>query len=106
MKIAIIASQRTDISHLLTSVTWSGDVSQAARKLDFTFVQDDRDKLIPVIDVDTGYTVWAADDKSKICFVGNLYQMNASEKIVLDIQKVFALTFRHTKTTIKKFLKI
>ena len=75
MKIAIIASQRTDISHLLTSVTWSGDVSQAARKLDFTFVQDDRDELIPVIDVDTGYTVWAADDKSKICFVGNIYQI-------------------------------
>ncbi len=56
MKIAISNSNNAvDISQLLTDVTWSGDKTQAARKLQFEFVQDDRDSRIPVVDIDSGY---------------------------------------------------
>lgn len=75
MKISIIAKNTTDITPLLTSCTWSGDRTQAARKLDFTFIQDDRDSLIPAVDYSCGYTVHGFDDDGNLRFVGNIYQV-------------------------------
>lgn len=73
MKIAVVGDTTTDISPLLTSCSWSGDRTQAARKLEFSFVQDDRDAEIPVIDIDCGYTVVGGDDDGNIVFRGNVY---------------------------------
>ena len=77
MKVAISTQ---DISHLLTSCTWSGDRTQAARKLDVTFVQDDRDPLIPIVDIDNGMTVYGGDDSGDVVFVGNIYQYERDRK--------------------------
>lgn len=76
MKIAISnGNNATDISQLLTSCTWSGDKTQAARKLEFQFVQDDRDSRIPVVDIDSGYIILGADDDGDLVFIGNVYQI-------------------------------
>ena len=75
MQIAIIAGSATNITNLLTSCTWSGDRTQAARKLEFTFVQSDTDINVPKIDVDCGYTVAAADEEGNIVFRGNIYSL-------------------------------
>lgn len=75
MQVAIIAGKTTDITHLLTSCSWSGNREQAARKLEFTFAQDDRDENVAVIDVDNGYTVSAADNAGNVVFRGNIYQI-------------------------------
>lgn len=75
MQIAIIAGAVTNITNLLTSCSWSGDRTQAARKLEFTFVQDDRDPNIPVISVDVGYTVVGGDDEGNVVFRGNIYKL-------------------------------
>lgn len=72
MKVAI---SNQDVSQLLTECTWSGDKTQAARKLEFTIVQDDRDELVPVVNVDSGYTVYGGDDDGNLIFVGNIYKL-------------------------------
>jgi len=78
---------KTDISHLLTRCTWSGSRLQVARRLEFDFIQDDRDPNIPVIDVDNGYTVYGGtnefkgpDDKDHLAFVGNIYRIEKNRK--------------------------
>ena len=101
MKVAISTQ---DISHLITSCTWSGDKTQAARKLEVTFIQDDRDALLPVVDVDNGYTVYGGDDEGNVVFVGNIYELerdrkNSTVKIVA-FDNLFILN--KSKTT-KKF---
>ena len=72
MKVKIM---QTDISHLLTSCTWSGSWLNVARKLEFSFVQDDRDPNVPVIDVDNGYTCYGYDDAGNLVFEGNIYSI-------------------------------
>mgnify|MGYP000869833282 FL=1 len=72
MKVKIM---QTDISHLLTSCTWSGSRLNVARQLEFSFVQDDRDPNIPVIDVDNGYTCYGYDDAGNLVFEGNIYSI-------------------------------
>ncbi len=64
-----------DITHLLTSCTWSGSRLNVARKLEYSFVQDDRDANIPVIDVDNGYTCYGYDDADNLVFEGNIYSI-------------------------------
>lgn len=64
-----------DITPLLTSCTWSGSRLNVARKLEFSFLQDDRDKNIPVIDADNGYTCYGCDDADNLVFEGNIYSI-------------------------------
>lgn len=66
---------QTDITPLLTSCTWSGSRLNVARKLEFSFLQDDRDKNIPVIDADNGYTCYGCDDADNLVFEGNIYSI-------------------------------
>ena len=95
MKIAIVADTTIDVSPLLISCTWSGDRTQAARKLEFEMLQDDRDALIPAVDVSVGYTVVAGDDDGEVVFRGIVYEMeldrqNAHVK-VLAYDNLFVL---------------
>lgn len=66
-----------DLSHLLTACTWSGSRLQVARQLSFTYTQDDRDKLCPVIPIDCGYTIYGYNeaDMENPVFVGNVYSV-------------------------------
>ena len=102
MKIAV--SSAGDISNLVTSATWSGDRTQAARKLEVEFIQDDRDELIPAVEIDVGYTVTAADDDDEVFFVGNIYKLErdrAKSKVkITAYDNCFILN--RSKTT-KKF---
>ena len=100
MKVAI---NTQDITNLITGASWSGSKTQAARKLDFTFIQDERDSNIPIIEVDNGVAVYAADDTGEIIFVGNVYQLERDRKKlvvrVVAYDKLFALN--KSKTTRK-----
>ena len=75
-----VAISTQDISQLLTSCIWSGDKTQSARKLDFTFLQDESDSSIPKVNCDSGFTVYGADDDNNIVFVGNIYQLERDRK--------------------------
>lgn len=70
MKIHI---QDKDITPLLASCTWAGSRLQVARRLTFSYVQDDRDPSVPVIEVDNGFTVHGFDDAGAEVFTGNIY---------------------------------
>lgn len=72
MKIAIMGK---DATRLVEKIEWSGDKTQAARKLEVTLIQDDRDKKIPVLDLDVGYTVQGFTEKDELVFVGNVYEL-------------------------------
>lgn len=77
MKVAISTQ---DISMLVKSCTWSGDTSQAARKLEVEFVADDRDPLLPIVDIDNGMTCYGGDDEGNVVFVGNIYSYERDRK--------------------------
>lgn len=66
-----------DLSHLLTACTWSGSRLQVARQLSFTYTQDDRDRLVPNIPIDCGYTIhgYNDEDMENPVFVGNVYSV-------------------------------
>lgn len=65
-----------DVTRLVMgTLTWAGSRLQAARWLEFTLVQDDRDANIPVLDVDNGYTVYFYDDEENLLFEGNIYRI-------------------------------
>ena len=70
MKIHI---QDKDITPLLASCTWAGSRLQVARRLTFSYVQDDRDPSVPVIEVDNSFTVHGFDDAGAEVFTGNIY---------------------------------
>ena len=78
---------KTDITPLLTRCTWSGSRLQVARRLEFEFVQDDRDPNIPVVEFENGYTVRGFNDNAKsfddtdnMEFIGNIYRIERSRK--------------------------
>lgn len=75
MKIAVVGNSTVDITPLLTGCTWSGDINQAARKLQFTFLQDDRDALIPAVEIGCGFTIVGADEDDNVVFQGNVYDL-------------------------------
>lgn len=67
-----------EITHLLIgSYTWSGSRLQVARQLSFSYVQDDRDKLVPNIPIENGYTIYGynEEDMENPIFVGNVYEV-------------------------------
>ena len=72
MKIAIMGK---DATHLITEATWSGDKTQAARKLEITMIQDDRDRRVPAWDLDVGYTVQGFTEQDQLVFEGNIYEL-------------------------------
>lgn len=101
MKVAI---SNQDISHLMTSCTWSGDRTQAARKLQVEFVQDDRDALLPVVDIDNGMTVYGGDDEGNVVFVGNIYNFERDrKKSAVEFTAFDNLFILNKSKTTKKF---
>ena len=87
-----------DLSRLLTACTWSGSRLQVPRQLQFTFTQDDRDKLVPVIKIEPGYTIHGYDDEDmeNPVFVGNVYKVTRNRQrssvTVLAKDHLFVMT--------------
>lgn len=65
-----------DITQLVESITWAGDIMQCARTLDFQFLSSPTDKNIPVIKCELGNTVQLKHN-----------DMDLFEGVVFDRQK-------------------
>lgn len=67
----------TDISNLVTRITWSGNRLQVARKLEFTYIFEPRDANIPVHIVNLGETVrgFTSVVDTVPVFQGNVYNI-------------------------------
>lgn len=69
-----------DISNLVSSLTWSGSRLQAARRLEFDYVQDDRDSNVPQVVINNGETVFGHDDAGKLVFRGNVFDVEKDRR--------------------------
>lgn len=67
----------TDISNLVTRITWSGNRLQVARKLEFTYIFEPRDTNIPAHIVNLGETVqgFTSVVDTVPVFQGNVYNI-------------------------------
>ena len=87
-----------DLSRLVTACTWSGSRIQVPRQLSFTITQDDRDKLVPVVKIENGYTIhgYNDEDMENPVFVGNVYKVvrnrQRSSVSVLAKDHLFVMT--------------
>lgn len=119
----LVKISKTDVTTLLLDCKWSGSRTTVARTLDFTIVQDDRDSNIPVVNADTGMTVYGYkepdpdellaqvktdtskdDEKQKEAapiFVGNIYKIekNRAQGTLHIIAHDHAFVLAHSKTT-------
>lgn len=126
-----IKMKDADVTELVMACTWSGSRTTVARTLDFTIVQDDRDTSIPMIEVDTGMTVYgykeadtevqtgtlfaqteaqANSDKqegAQPVFVGNIYKIerDRAKGTLHIVAHDHAFVLAHSKTT-RKFTSI
>ena len=91
MKIIIVAAEQQDISQLIKDVTWSGSRTGVSRKLEFNFMQDERDPQCPIISFDNGYTVLAYDETGEAFFEGNIYKYKRSRAE----SNVYVMCFDH-----------
>lgn len=78
MRIMIIAAEQQDISRLVKDVTWSGSRKGVSRKLEFNFMQGDRDPQCPIIEFDNGFTVIETNESGENFFEGNIYKYKRS----------------------------
>lgn len=96
-----------DISTLVKKITWSGSRMQVARKLVFDYVQDDRDTLIPALEINNGETVFGYDEENNIVFRGNVFDVEKNRQNsnvrITAFDNLFILS--KSKTT-KKFVNI
>ncbi len=96
-----------DISNLVSALTWSGSRLQAARKLEFDYVQDDRDANIPQIVINNGETVFGYDDAGALVFRGNVFDVEKDRKRgnvhIVAFDNLFILT--KSRTT-RKFTNV
>lgn len=101
----IIKHGGTDISNLVTRVTWSGNRLQVARKLEFTYLFEPRDSNIPVHIINLGETVqgYSSIIDTTPVFKGNVYNIerdtNSSVITVTAYDNLFILS--KSKTTKK-----
>ena len=57
LEVITTTKARYDITEVLSSITWSGDYKQSARKLEFSIITSSLDKNIPSVDIQSGSTV-------------------------------------------------
>jgi len=85
----IMLAGENDISNLVSSITWSGDKDQIARKLSFSYLHTDQDSNIKSIDIPLGTRIMMYDDSGILKFDGVLLTLEKEEndiKIKLSCQ--------------------
>lgn len=103
MKISLMGADATE---LVMNTIWSGDKTQAARKLEVTFLQDDRDPRLPRLDIDVGYTVQMRDETGTLRFHGNIYDIDRDRaKATVKVTCFDNLFVLNRSKTYKKFDK-
>ncbi len=75
-----------DITEIVTSITWSGDYKQAARKLEFSIAVHPHDAYLPKITLRMGDMVALIDDEGEELFQGYVFfkekSINSNEMTV------------------------
>lgn len=70
------SGKSTDISRLVTRITWSGDTEQAARRLEIEVLAPSSDSNIPKVNIAVGKMLRLSDDNRKELFSGYIFGQN------------------------------
>lgn len=69
-----------DITNLISSIAWSGDYQQAARKLDLTVAVSPSDQYLPRVHIGLGNMLRLHDDSDKELFRGYVFAKDKSHQ--------------------------
>lgn len=72
----IIANDK-DITNLCVNATWSGDIDERSRSLNFTYLYNPKVSM-PLIKVEIGNSINLFDDKNKLIYVGVVTEISSS----------------------------
>lgn len=96
-----------DMSTVVQKVDWSGSRIQVARVLEFSYVQDGRDALIPVHSLDCGQTIYGYDEDGQLQFQGNIYSVERNtESSTVSVRCYDNLFILCKSKTTKKFVNV
>jgi hypothetical protein len=70
------SGKRTDITKLVTEITWSGDTNQAARRLEIEMIAPSSDRNIPKVKIEMGKMLLLSDDNRKELFSGYIFSQS------------------------------
>ena len=97
-----------DITQLITSMTWSGDISQVARKLEFGMVVSPSDSYIPKVYIGLGNRLRLYDNSGKELFRGTVFfkekSYHGSEMKVTAYDNLIYLTKSKMSRNFKKMM--
>lgn len=82
-----------DLGELVETITWSGDDTQVARKLEFSIVKNTQDKNFPNVTINEGDQVLLQADSGDILFGGILFDIDRTASNSLVKYLAFDLMF-------------
>lgn len=96
-----------DMSNVVEKINWSGSRIQVARVLEFSYVQDGRDALLPVHSLSCGQTIYGYDESGILQFQGNIYSVERNTEGSLITIRCYDNLFILCKSkTTKKFVNV
>ncbi|WP_442601721.1 XkdQ/YqbQ family protein [Paenibacillus sp. KN14-4R] len=72
------AGKTNDISQLVQSITWSGDVVEVARKMDITITVSSHDHYLPKVAIELGEKLMLQTDEGEELWQGYIFQKGRS----------------------------
>lgn len=91
-----------NIIELVKEITWSGDSKEVSRRLNFTMLQNDFDKYMPVVKLSEGSDIIFKDNAGKDLFGGVIrtIKKNTASKIITVL--AYDLLFNVNKSEVSK----
>lgn len=82
-----------DLSELIETITWSGDIRQVARTIKFTIAQNRKDKNFPSVIINEGDEVIMRDDAGKNIFGGIIFEIEKAASSKVETYLAYDLMF-------------
>lgn len=91
-----------DLSKITETVTWSGDISSVARKLEFTIAKNTLDPAFPAVVINTGDKAALCDDAGNVVFWGVIFDISRTASTNTVKYTAYDLLFYVNKSELSK----
>ena len=91
-----------NIIQLVKEITWSGDVKEVSRKLNFSIYQNEKDKLMPTVSISVGDDIILKDNSGKVLFGGVIHKVDKKAKDKTITYLAYDLLFYVNKSEISR----
>lgn len=99
MKLAV---ETNDLSKIVENITWSGDISSVARKLEFSIAKNTKDPDFPVVTIEPGNKAVLYDDAGSIIFWGVIFDISRTASADTVKYTAYDLLFYVNKSELSK----